>query len=183
MATLRQRALQEKDRWKESSDASRRLRPLPFSLVENEDKQIVLDRILHELTPLLPAVAPLKVVAIGVNAVTRLLERHQASVVVLAMNPSVQHAAWHIMSMASMFAVPICVLATTSQELGDAVGLKAASAVALASTPDNTGGSMSSSETHVDPNVSRQFASIAAYLESKQSIVSQPHVVQVLKYK
>ncbi|ETW05651.1 hypothetical protein H310_03376 [Aphanomyces invadans] len=168
MATLRQRAHQERDRWKhESADASRRLRPLPFEIVQNEDNHIVLDRILHELTPILPAMAPKKLVAIGINAVTRFLERHQACVVVLAMNASVQSAAWHIMSMANTFAVPIIVLDTTSQALGTAVGLKSASAVALAAAPTDTDDGEQGHK--IDSNVLKQYVSITAYLQSKQS--------------
>ncbi|KAF0683703.1 Aste57867_24265 [Aphanomyces stellatus] len=160
-SSLRQRAIQERGRQKEGAH-----RVLPYTLLENEDKQIVLDRIHHELTPLLPQLKTTtpeekQLVAVGVNAVTRLVERGGAGVVVVAMHPSTENILWPLLSMTLSFDVPICVVAATSHDLGALLGVKSASAMAV-------GGAIAAST--VDALTS--LASIRDYLVTKRSVVA-----------
>ncbi|CAK4623559.1 hypothetical protein LEN26_010262 [Aphanomyces euteiches] len=156
MTTLRQRAIHEKTRDKDAS------RPLAYKALDDEDKQIVLDRIRLELVPLLASLKPLQAVSIGVNAVTRSIERKRARVLIIALDPSSQNVLHHVLTMAETFEIPICVLSASSQELGGLVSVKSAAAIALNSIDAND----ASNTEHV-----AQVKSLSEFLSAKASPV------------
>ncbi|OQR87350.1 hypothetical protein ACHHYP_09092 [Achlya hypogyna] len=131
MASLRVRAREEKaqarpqDVW------------LPFTPLEKDEADILVDRITKEAGPMLlqdPTKAllkPLRPVALGVNEVTRLVESRAARVIVMSSDAAVQTMCQHVAVMAEQLAVPICVVPVAPSELGAIFKLKQVSVFAF----------------------------------------------------
>jgi ribonuclease P/MRP protein subunit RPP38 len=100
---------------------------IPYTCLDNEETKIVMDRITREVLPLVQepsSLRPLRMIAKGINEVTRILQRRDASVIVLSNDPSVLRISAHVMTMAHVLNIPICILATTSTGLGKLLKLK-----------------------------------------------------------
>ncbi|KDO20856.1 hypothetical protein SPRG_14087 [Saprolegnia parasitica CBS 223.65] len=137
MATLRARAQQEK------VHARPRDLFLPFTPMEKEEAEILVDRVAKEAgalvlnEPTKSLLKPLRPMALGVNEVSRLLEHRHARVVVMSSDASVLGMCSHVAVMAIQLNVPICVVPLTSAALGAIFKLKQVSVFGFRTLPTN----------------------------------------------
>ncbi|OQS07186.1 hypothetical protein THRCLA_00804 [Thraustotheca clavata] len=166
--SLRAKATQEKAIVREEL---RKERWMPYAVLEQEEADILIDRIKKEAVPVMmnepmkSLVKPLRLVALGVNQVAKLIEEQNVRVLVLSMDNSMQDMCHHIVVMAKQFEIPICVVPMSTSALGAIFNMKRVSVIGFRRVP-----SQADNETLQDALI--QMRSIQDFVISKASTLN-----------
>ena len=112
----------------------------------------------------------LKNAVFGVNQVTRMIEQRKLSIVVFATNPVSSLAFGHVPMLCRMHKIPVCILHTSSKNLGDLFHMKSLAMFGLR-VPDSEGSDPSATEEDLKllVDAERRIRSISDFLVAKAS--------------